>query len=123
MNIPLSREKQRELLEYLVLVRRFEERVKELYNQGSIVGAIHLCIGQEAVAVGVCRALGQDDYVFSTHRGHGHALAKTGEVSRIMAELMGKETGLSRGHGGGPRPVGRGGGAPGGDGRVGGGAA
>jgi TPP-dependent pyruvate/acetoin dehydrogenase alpha subunit len=92
--------KKRELLEYLVLIRRFEERVKALYKQGLIVGAIHLYIGQEAVAVGVCRALRDDDLVFSTHRGHGHAIAKTGEVERIMAELMGRDTGLSRGHGG-----------------------
>jgi pyruvate dehydrogenase E1 component alpha subunit len=93
-------QKKRELLEYLLLIRRFEERVKVLYNQGAIMGAIHLCIGQEAVAVGVCRALRDEDTVFSTHRGHGHAIAKTGEVERIMAELMGRDTGLSRGHGG-----------------------
>ena len=92
--------KNRELLEYLLLIRRFEERVKLLYKQGAIMGAIHLYIGQEAVAVGVCRALRDEDTVFSTHRGHGHAIAKTGEVERIMAELMGRDTGLSRGHGG-----------------------
>jgi TPP-dependent pyruvate/acetoin dehydrogenase alpha subunit len=95
-----KQQKQRELLEYLVLIRRFEERVKVLYNQGAVVGAIHLCIGQEAVATGVCRALRDEDTVFSTHRGHGHAIAKSGEVERIMAELMGRDTGLSRGHGG-----------------------
>ena len=71
-----------------------------LYNQGAIMGAIHLYIGQEAVAVGVCRSLRDEDTVFSTHRGHGHAIAKSGEVERIMAELMGRDTGLSRGHGG-----------------------
>ena len=92
--------KKRELLEYLVLIRRFEERVKVLYNQGAIMGAIHLYIGQEAVAVGVCRSLRDEDTVFSTHRGHGHAIAKSGEVERIMAELMGRDEGLSRGHGG-----------------------
>ena len=89
-----------ELLRKLILIRRFEERVKELYNQGSIVGAIHLYIGQEAVAVGVCQALRDEDYVFSTHRGHGHAIAKTLDIKPIMAELMGKDTGMSRGHGG-----------------------
>ena len=89
-----------ELLRKLNLIRRFEERVKELYNQGSIVGAIHLYIGQEAVAVGVCQALRDEDYVFSTHRGHGHAIAKTLDIKPIMAELMGKDTGMSRGHGG-----------------------
>ena len=93
-------QKKRELLEYLVLIRRFEERVKVLYSQGAIMGAIHLYIGQEAVAVGVCRSLRDEDTVFSTHRGHGHAIAKSGEVERIMAELMGRDEGLSRGHGG-----------------------
>jgi pyruvate dehydrogenase E1 component alpha subunit len=84
----------------MLLIRRFEERVKELYNEGRIVGAIHLYIGQEAVAVGVCQTLKKRDYVFSTHRGHGHAIAKGCSLNRIMAELMGKETGLSKGHGG-----------------------
>ncbi len=88
------------LLERMLLIRRFEERVKVLYNEEKVVGAIHLYIGQEAVAVGVCAALRKDDYVFSTHRGHGHAIAKGADVKAIMAELMGKETGLSRGHGG-----------------------
>lgn len=89
-----------EMLRKLILIRRFEEKVKELYNRGSIVGAIHLYIGQEAVAVGVCQALRDEDYVFSTHRGHGHAIAKTLDTKHIMAELMGKDTGMSRGHGG-----------------------
>ncbi len=89
-----------EMLRKLILIRRFEEKVKELYNQGSIIGAIHLYIGQEAVATGVCQALQADDYVFSTHRGHGHAIAKTLDVKTIMAELMGKDGGMSRGHGG-----------------------
>ncbi len=89
-----------EMLRKLILIRRFEEKVKELYNRGSIVGAIHLYIGQEAVAVGVCQALRDEDYVFSTHRGHGHAIAKTLDIKHIMAELMGKDTGMSRGHGG-----------------------
>ncbi|MBA7567813.1 Acetoin:2,6-dichlorophenolindophenol oxidoreductase subunit alpha [subsurface metagenome] len=89
-----------EMLRKLILIRRFEEKVKELYNRGSVVGAIHLYIGQEAVAVGVCQALRDEDYVFSTHRGHGHAIAKTLDIKHIMAELMGKDTGMSRGHGG-----------------------
>jgi TPP-dependent pyruvate/acetoin dehydrogenase alpha subunit len=96
----MDRDKKIEMLRQMILIRRFEEKVKELYNRGLIVGAIHLYIGQEAVAVGVCQALREDDYIFSTHRGHGHAIAKTGDVEKIMAELMGKETGLSRGHGG-----------------------
>ncbi len=113
--------KKRELLEYLLLIRRFEERVKVLYKQGVITGAIHLYIGQEAVAVGVCRALREDDLVFSTHRGHGHAIAKTGEVERIMAELMGRDNGLSRGHGGSMHLFEPGKGLMGGNGIVGGG--
>jgi len=84
----------------MIIIRFFEEKVKILYNEGKIVGAIHLCIGQEAIPAGVCEALRVDDFVFSTHRGHGHTIAKTGEINRIMAELMGKDTGLSRGHGG-----------------------
>lgn len=110
-----------ELLHDLILIRRFEEKVKELYNQGAIAGAIHLYIGQEAVAVGVCRALGPEDYVFSTHRGHGHALAKSGDLDHIMAELMGRDTGLSRGHGGSMHLFDPGRGLMGGNGIVGGG--
>ena len=88
------------MFEQMLLIRRFEEKVKQLYGERRIVGAIHLYIGQEAVAVGVCRALKKRDYVFSTHRGHGHAIAKGCDLDRMMAELMGRETGLSRGHGG-----------------------
>ncbi len=85
----------------MLLIRRFEEKVKLLYNEEKTIdGAIHLYIGQEAVAVGVCAVLRKDDYIFSTHRGHGHAIAKGAEIKGIMAELMGRDTGLSRGHGG-----------------------
>jgi pyruvate dehydrogenase E1 component alpha subunit len=105
----------------MLLIRRFEEKVKELYDGGRIVGAIHLYIGQEAVAVGVCRALKNQDYVFSTHRGHGHAIAKGCDLGRMMAELMGRETGLSRGHGGSMHLFDPGRGLMGGNGIVGGG--
>ena len=88
------------MLERMMLIRRFEKRVKQLYRGGEITGAIHLCIGQEAVAVGVCEALRDDDYVTSTHRSHGHALAKRLDLNKTMAELMGRETGHSRGRGG-----------------------
>jgi len=88
------------LLGRMILIRQFEKRVKQLYRGGEITGAIHLCIGQEAVAVGACNALREDDYVTSTHRGHGHAIAKGLDLNRIMAELMGRETGHSRGRGG-----------------------
>jgi pyruvate dehydrogenase E1 component alpha subunit len=89
-----------EMLKQMILIRRFEEKVKVLYNEGLIPGAIHLCIGQEAVAVGVCQALKTSDYILSTHRGHGHAIAKGCDLNHIMAELFGKKTGLSGGHGG-----------------------
>jgi len=98
--VGIPEKEKRCLLQKMLLIRRFEEKVKELYDGKHIVGAIHLYIGQEAVAVGVCAALRKDDYVFSTHRGHGHAIAKGAELKGIMAELMGKDTGLSRGHGG-----------------------
>jgi acetoin:2,6-dichlorophenolindophenol oxidoreductase subunit alpha len=88
------------LLETMLLIRGFEERAKGLHRQGLLVGALHLYIGQEAVATGVCAALEPGDYVVSTHRGHGHALAKGCEAKRVMAELLGKEAGYSRGRGG-----------------------
>jgi len=88
------------MLKRMVTIRRFEERVKELYHAGEIVGAIHLYIGEEAVAVGACEALRDDDFVTSTHRSHGHTLAKRLDLSKTMAEMMGRERGHSRGRGG-----------------------
>lgn len=82
------------------LIRRFEERVVDLVNRDEIPGATHEYVGQEAVATGVCHALQPDDMITSTHRGHGHILAKGGDPSRMMAELMGKVTGYNRGRGG-----------------------
>jgi len=84
----------------MVLIRRFEERIDALRQSGTLQGSAHLSIGQEAVAVGVCVRLGRNDYVASTHRGHGHAIAKGVDVSRMMAELFGRETGSNRGKGG-----------------------
>ncbi len=84
----------------MVMIRRFEERVNELYLQGRIPSTLHLYIGQEAIAAGVCANLRQDDYVFSTHRPHGHALAKGVAPQAIMAELFGKATGCCRAKGG-----------------------
>ena len=89
-----------ELLEGLYAVRLFEERCKSLYKQGLLIGALHTYIGEEAVAVGVCEVLQRDDYITSTHRGHGHCVAKGGDLKRTLAELLGKETGYSRGRGG-----------------------
>ncbi len=82
------------------LIRRFEERVVELVNSNEIAGVTHEYVGQEAVAVGVCAALRVDDVITSTHRGHGHVLAKGAEPRRMMAELMGRVTGTNRGRGG-----------------------
>jgi TPP-dependent pyruvate/acetoin dehydrogenase alpha subunit len=82
------------------LIRRFEERVVELVNRDEIPGVTHEYVGQEAVATGVCHALRADDAITSTHRGHGHILAKGGDPARMIAELMGKATGYNRGRGG-----------------------
>ena len=82
------------------LIRRFEERAIELVRAGDIVGGIHPYIGQEAVAAGVCAALGPADLVTGTHRGHGHVLAKGADPARMMAELTGRVTGLNKGRGG-----------------------
>ena len=84
----------------MLLIRRFEERVNELYMEGRIPSTLHLYIGQEAVATGVCAALNQDDYAFSTHRPHGHALAKGVAPQAIMAELFAKATGCCKAKGG-----------------------
>ncbi|MBI3944357.1 MAG: thiamine pyrophosphate-dependent dehydrogenase E1 component subunit alpha [Armatimonadetes bacterium] len=81
-------------------IRLFEEVVDRLFGEGVLRGTSHLCVGQEATAVGTCAALRPDDYVTSTHRGHGHFLAKGGDPRRLMAELFGKATGYSRGRGG-----------------------
>jgi acetoin:2,6-dichlorophenolindophenol oxidoreductase subunit alpha len=81
-------------------IRAFEEQVNELYKSAKMPGLAHLYIGEEGVAVGVCEALRRDDYITSTHRGHGHCLAKGASVSRMFAELLGKEPGYCRGKGG-----------------------
>lgn len=84
----------------MLLIRRFDERVIELFGEGWIQGTAHPCVGQEATAVGACAPLRPDDCVTSTHRGHGHLLAKGGDPKRLMAELFGKATGYSEGRGG-----------------------
>jgi TPP-dependent pyruvate/acetoin dehydrogenase alpha subunit len=84
----------------MLRVRLFEERVRELFAGGRIPGFLHTSVGQEAVAVGVCAALRPDDYVLSTHRGHGHLVAKGGSLRGLMAELYGKANGICHGKGG-----------------------
>jgi pyruvate dehydrogenase E1 component alpha subunit len=84
----------------MLLIRRFEERMEQVFLEGVISGTCHPCIGQEAVAVGAAAAVHPGDYMVSNHRGHGHFLARGGEAKRILAEVFGKETGYSRGRGG-----------------------
>jgi acetoin:2,6-dichlorophenolindophenol oxidoreductase subunit alpha len=81
-------------------IRAFEEQVHELYKGAKMPGLAHIYVGQEGVAVGVCEALRRDDFITSTHRGHGHCLAKGATVNRMFAELLGKEPGYCRGKGG-----------------------
>ncbi len=84
----------------ILRIRRFEEQVGKLFAQGQLPGFVHLYIGEEAVGAGVCAALRDDDYIISTHRGHGHVIAKGGDFKRMMAELFGKATGYCKGKGG-----------------------
>src|SRR3979411_172025 len=84
----------------MVTIRLFEEQVNDLYTRALMPGLAHLYIGEEAVAVGICESLHRDDYITSTHRGHGHCLAKGAAPDRMFAELLGKEVGYCRGKGG-----------------------
>ncbi len=84
----------------MLLIRRFEEEVEARFRAGDLAGFLHVAIGQEAVAVGVCRALGEGDVIASTHRAHGHTLAKGTHPNQLMAELYGKLEGCSHGYGG-----------------------
>src|ERR1700740_500203 len=88
------------LYRQMVRIRLFEENVNELYTRALMPGLAHLYIGEEAIAWGVCEALRADDYVTSTHRGHGHCLAKGASPKLMFAELLGKEAGYCRGKGG-----------------------
>ncbi|WP_353948235.1 thiamine pyrophosphate-dependent dehydrogenase E1 component subunit alpha [Sporolactobacillus sp. Y61] len=96
----LTPQKLKAMLRNMLLIRRFEETLKKLYQQGKIHGTMHLCIGQEATATGACAALTIEDKITSTHRGHGHCIAKGADVKRMMAELLAKETGYCKGKGG-----------------------
>jgi pyruvate dehydrogenase E1 component alpha subunit len=96
----LSDERLRELFREMLLIRRFEEKVEERFRAGELPGFLHVAIGQEAVASGVMAALEPDDVIASTHRAHGHTIAKGTHVNAIMAELYGKQEGCSGGYGG-----------------------
>ena len=89
-----------EMLRRMLRIRRFEEAVINMVDRGEIVGAAHSYIGEEAVAVGACMALRDDDWMTGNHRSHGHPIAKGGDVKKAMAELLGKSTGFCKGKGG-----------------------
>jgi TPP-dependent pyruvate/acetoin dehydrogenase alpha subunit len=95
-----NRDKKIDMLRKMYIIRAFEEKAEKLYAMGKIHGTMHLSIGMEASAVGSIEALRLDDFILSTHRGHGHCIAKGANLDRMMAEFMGKETGYCRGRGG-----------------------
>jgi pyruvate dehydrogenase E1 component alpha subunit len=97
---PVSEEALRGFFREMLLIRRFEEKVEERFRAGELPGFLHVAIGQEATATGVCAALRREDVIASTHRAHGHAIAKGTPIDRIMAELYGKVEGCSGGFGG-----------------------
>src|SRR5512135_1595750 len=100
LGLDLDRETLLEMYRRMLTIRYFEETVFEVYRKGWMPGLAHLSDGQEATPVGVCAALRADDTITSTHRGHGHIIAKGGRVEPMMAEVMGKVTGYCRGKGG-----------------------
>jgi pyruvate dehydrogenase E1 component alpha subunit len=96
----IDREQWLHMYEQMFKIRAFEEQVNELYQSARMPGLAHLYIGEEAIAVGVCEALTREDYITSTHRGHGHCLAKGASVDKMFCELLGKEPGYCHGKGG-----------------------
>ena len=95
-----SQQRTERLLERAILIRRVEERLLDLYSRGALFGTVHTCIGQELTGLAVAEFLRPGDYVFSNHRCHGHFLAQTDDVEGLIAEVMGKETGVCGGRGG-----------------------
>jgi pyruvate dehydrogenase E1 component alpha subunit len=95
-----SNEKKIEMLRTMITIRLFEEKIVDMYARGIVPGLAHLYVGEEAVASGVCANLTKEDYITSTHRGHGHVIAKGAEIKYMMAELFGKKTGYCKGKGG-----------------------
>jgi len=98
--MPLQRDRLIHILTKMFEIRFFEESIYDVYTKGLMPGLAHLYTGQEAIAVGVCENLGKDDYITSTHRGHGHLIAKGGDLNKMMAEVMGKAAGYCKGKGG-----------------------
>ncbi|UCD90398.1 MAG: thiamine pyrophosphate-dependent dehydrogenase E1 component subunit alpha [Desulfobacterales bacterium] len=96
----IAPKKKKELFYEMLRIRRVQERIESLYLQDEMKTPIHLCIGQEAIAVGVCSVLEKDDYISSNHRSHGHYLAKGGDLNALIAELHCKKGGCSKGYGG-----------------------
>jgi TPP-dependent pyruvate/acetoin dehydrogenase alpha subunit len=100
MTLPVDKKRCLKMYEQMLMIRRFEEKAIELFENNLIRGSIHSCIGQEAVSVGGCATLRPEDYMVNTHRGHGNCIAKGGNLKRMMAELLGKSTGYCKGKGG-----------------------
>ena len=96
----LNKAKSIELYRDMVTIRTFEEEVRKMFSAGLAPGLVHLYSGQEAVGVGTCAVLSADDYIASHHRGHGHCIAKGGDITRLFAEIIGRRPGYSLGRGG-----------------------
>ena len=96
----VTADKAKDMYQTMENIRNFEDNVRRFFAQGLIPGFVHLYAGEEAVATGICAHLTDDDYITSTHRGHGHCIAKGGDLNGMMAEIFGKETGLGKGKGG-----------------------
>src|SRR5690625_5299069 len=96
----LTKDMAKDMYKNMEDIRNFEENVKRFFAAGEIPGFVHLYAGEEAIATGVCAHLSNEDYITSTHRGHGHCVAKGGDLKGMMAEIFGKSTGLCKGKGG-----------------------
>lgn len=96
----LTREDLVEMYRMMILIRRFEETAIDYFKQGIVIGNMHMYIGEEAVATGVCKVLEKEDYIASTHRCDGHLIAKGADINAMMAELMGRENGICGGRAG-----------------------
>ncbi len=85
------------LIKKVLLIRKFEEKLLELFSEGELFGTIHTCIGEEWIAVAAANSIKKNDIFFSNHRGHGHFIAKTGNIRGLFSEIMGKSTGVCKG--------------------------